>query len=115
MALSLASSAALIVMSIDGEAKTIALTELIGCSRKQGAALLISIFSLVLVPGVIVNSVVLLAVNLGGKQLWGNIWLSWSSFGQLALAILVFLIIITAVSLLMMRGRSYTQRKIEEM
>lgn len=115
MALSLASSAALIVMSIDSEAKTIALTELIGCSRKQGAALLISIFSIVLVPGVIVNSVVLLAVNLGGKQLWGNIWLSWSSFGQLALAILVFLIIIAAVSLLMMRGRSYTQRKIEEM
>ena len=115
MALSLASSIALIVMSIDSEAKTIALTELIGCSRKQGAALLISAFGVVLVPGVIVNSVVLLAAILGGKQLWGNIWLSWSSFGQLAATVLVFLIIIAAVSLLMIRGRSYTQRKIEEM
>ena len=115
MALSLASSIALIVMSIDSEAKTIALTELIGCSRKQGAALLISAFGVVLVPGVIVNSVVLLAAILGGKQLWGNIWLTWGSFGQLAGTSLVFLIIIAAVSLLMMRGRSYTQRKIEEM
>jgi hypothetical protein len=67
------------------------------------------------VPGVIVNSVVLLAAILGGKQLWGNIWLTWGCFGQLAGTILVFLIIIAAVSLLMMRGRSYTQRKIEEM
>ena len=115
MALSLAASAALIVMSVDSEAKTIAVIELIGCSGRMGAALLICTFGVLILPGVIVNSILLLAVNFSGIQLVDNVMLTSGSFGELAATALVFLVIIAAVSLLMTRGRSYAQRKIEEM
>lgn len=103
MALSLTSSAALIVMSIDSEAKLISLIELIGCSRAKGTVLLIATFGLTLLPGIIINTVLLLVANLSPGQIIPNIRITWGSFAQLATAVLAFMVIISAVSLLMMK------------
>ena len=114
MALSLASTFAIIVMSIDSEAKTISLIELVGCSKARGTGLLISAFSILLIPGVIVNGGVIFAVVAGGKQLIDNVLITCESFLLLGGTVLAFLAIITLTSVLLKRQNSHVQRVIEE-
>ncbi len=114
MGLSFASSFAIIVMSIDSETNTVALIELIGCSRRQGTALMIAAFSLLLIPGAAVNSAIILAVCLRGRQLLENISITPESFLLLGGTVLAFLAIIAAASLLLKRTNSHIQRVVEE-
>ncbi|MBQ7446207.1 MAG: hypothetical protein IJS71_09800 [Clostridia bacterium] len=114
MALSLASTFAIIVMSIDSEAKTISLIELVGCSKAMGTGLLISAFSILLIPGVIVNGGVIFAVVAGGKQLIDNVLITCESFLLLGGTVLAFLAIIALTSVLLKRQNSHVQRVIEE-
>lgn len=114
MALSLASSFAIIVMSIDTETKMIALTELVGCSRKTGNALLIAAFSILLLPGIIFNAVLILLSVAGGRQLIENILITPESFLQLGATAMAFLAIIILTTLFLKRQNSHVQRVIEE-
>lgn len=114
MALSLAASFAIIVMSIDSEAKTIALIELVGCSKTQGNVLLITAFSVILLPGILLNSAFILTSVLLGKQLIDNVLITPESFLQLGITVLAFLAIITVSTLFLKRQNSHVQRVIEE-
>ncbi len=114
MLLSLVSSVAILIFSIDSERKNISLIGLVGCSRRGALTLQSLVIFFILLPGFLVNASWILYAVVKGVQLFDNVRISGTSMAYWGGTAVVFWLIGVIIALVLFRG-SYIEQKTEEM